>query len=306
MTGNMKRKVVRHGPSTMTVSLPTSFVVKNNIKAGSTIDMEEKGSSLIINTQKEDKPMSIEIDVKDNNKIGVRYITSLYRKGYDEITLVYEDPNYINRIERCISEDILGFEIITQTKRSCTIKDVAGVKLEEYDAVLRRTWLILLSMAEDVTNAFEKKDKSIANNIIIVDKRINKFTNFCIRVLNKRGHQKYHNIPVYYRFLRSMEELADDYKFLIKYYSEGNLEVSKDFLVLMKSINSYLKLFYESFYKPSDKSLEYLLVETQKTNDRINLYYKKKNEQLLTAILFEINDKLRSLISSIIEMNVEG
>ncbi len=44
----MKRKVSLHGPSTLTVSLPSKWVKKYCIKKGDELDIEEKNSTLII------------------------------------------------------------------------------------------------------------------------------------------------------------------------------------------------------------------------------------------------------------------
>jgi len=300
----MKRNVVKHGPSTLTISIPAKWVRANNLKPGSVLDVEEKGSRLIISTKKLEDFETLDVDIKNNKKTGVRYINCSNRKGCDELTLKFEDSSYIKRIEQCLSEDILGFEIVKQTKNSCVIKDIPGTKFEEFDVLLERIWILIISISEDVLSALEDKDKSQWDSIASIDKRINKFTNFCIRILNKKGHPRYKNIPIYYRFLRGLEELSDFYKYLLVYYTKKDIKVSKEFLELLEKNNEHLKMFYKLFYKPKDEETEILLVETREMYTKIFEYSGKNKDNILIPLLFSINDKIRSLLSSIIELNI--
>ena len=164
--------------------------------------------------------------------------------------------------------------------------------------------MIILNLCKDIESSIYNKEKDTCDSIIAIDKRINKFTNFCIRVLNKRGHPKYKNIPIYYRFLRGLEELADDYKYMILDYSECKGEPSKEYFFILSKLNTNIDLFYKSFYNPDDNKVEHLLIETNKLYSKIRIASKKNNALLMTS-LFEINDKIRTLISAIIEMNME-
>ena len=49
----MKRKVVLHGPSTLTISLPYSWIRKFNIKKGQELNVEECGKELVIKIEEE-------------------------------------------------------------------------------------------------------------------------------------------------------------------------------------------------------------------------------------------------------------
>jgi len=300
----MKRSIVKHGPSTLTISLPAKWVRENNLNSGSLLDVEEKGPRLIINTKKNYEFITLNLDIKENIRTCVRYINAAHRKGCDELILNYSDPSYLKRIEQCLADEILGYEIVKQGKNFCVIKDITGTKMEEFDTLLERIWIIIIAISEDVLEALKNKDKTTVDNIITLDKRINKFTNFSMRILNKRGHLKYKNIPVYYDLLRELEELADQYKYLLEYYSKKDIKTSREYLELLTKINEFLRLFYKSFYKPKDEDIENLLVETKKMYEKIADYSEKSNEKILITFLFTINDRIRSLLSSIVEMNI--
>ena len=44
----MKRKIVKHGPISLTVSLPSKWVKKRNLKAGDEVEVEEHNNGLFI------------------------------------------------------------------------------------------------------------------------------------------------------------------------------------------------------------------------------------------------------------------
>jgi len=300
----MKRNVVRHGPSTLTVSLPASWVKKQNLSPKTIVDVEEKGNQLIIRTKKEDEFLRLEVDLKNNKRVGTRYINSAHRKGVDELVLFYQDPSYLKRIEQCLADEILGYEIVKQGKNFCVIKDIPGTKFEEFNVLFERIWIIIVSISEDVLEALKNKDRKTADNITALDKRVNKFTNFCMRILNKRGHPDYKNISIYYDLLRELEEISDQYKYLIEYYSKKNIKVSAEYIRLLERNNESLKLFYKCFYKPKDEDLEFLLIETKKMYEEVANYADKNSERILTTFLFSINDKIRSLLSNITELRI--
>lgn len=300
----MKRSIVKHGPATLTISLPAKWIRTNNLNPGDELELEEKGDRLLVSCVKGEEFLTLKEDISINYLTGTRYINAAHRKGCDELTLNYQDPSYIKKIEQCLNDEVLGYEIVNQGKEFCTIKDIPGTKFEEFETLLERIWIILVSISEEVIEALEKKDSSMLDSIISSDKRINKFTNFCIRILNKRSHPKYRNIPIYYGFLKELEELADYYKFLLNYQVKFNINVSKEFLTLLEEVNDYLKRFRKVFYKPKDSEIESLFVDSKKMYDQIAEYSKGCNEQILITFLFCINDKIRSLLPSIIEMNI--
>jgi phosphate uptake regulator len=300
----MKRSIVRHGPSTLTMSLPAKWVKENNLKEGANLDVEEKGSQLVVSTKKGDEFSSFEVDIKDNYKTGLRYISSANRKGCDELILRYSKQSYLKRIERCLSEDVLGYEIVRQGKQFCAIRDIPGTKAEEFDTLLERIWSIIITISEDVLVALSKDDKDALYGITAMDKRVNKFSNFCIRILNKRGHKTYKNIPVLYRFLRGLEEVSDQYKYILMHYSDINTKVDKKYLEFLKKSNGILRSFRKVFYKPKDEDVEKLLKDTLAMFNDVNKYMFVGKEKILIVYLFNINDKIRNLISSVVEMNI--
>ena len=105
----MKRKIVQHGSSSLTVSLPFSWAQKHGLSKGDEIEVEERGHSLIIHSKDKPTLSKATFVIDDKNKFLRRYIISLYKQGYDEIEICSEDGMPMEKIEDVLNE-VLGFE----------------------------------------------------------------------------------------------------------------------------------------------------------------------------------------------------
>ena len=108
----IKRKVVLHGDSTLTISLPARWAKKFNIKKGDELNVEENEREIRITNDKEITLDKKQFSVGNLRRLGISYITSLYRSGYDEIHLDYNNNDYIETIHDVLSNEITGFEIV--------------------------------------------------------------------------------------------------------------------------------------------------------------------------------------------------
>ncbi|MEW6295357.1 MAG: AbrB/MazE/SpoVT family DNA-binding domain-containing protein [Candidatus Diapherotrites archaeon] len=95
----MKRKVIRQGHNTFTVTIPIRWARQQGLSPGSEIDLVEKGNSLVINTDKVNNNGNTraEIDITGlPNKLLWRYISAVYRAGYDEIKINFDSTENNN------------------------------------------------------------------------------------------------------------------------------------------------------------------------------------------------------------------
>ena len=64
----MKRKIVQHGCSSLTITLPFPWVRKFNLKKGDELEVEEQGHTLLVSTQKD---TSADKKVVDTTEFGL-------------------------------------------------------------------------------------------------------------------------------------------------------------------------------------------------------------------------------------------
>jgi phosphate uptake regulator len=294
----MKRRVVLHGPSTLTVSLPSSWVKKFDVKKGDELDVEEQGNDLLISTDSTNFEKK-QIDVSNLRRVGKSCITASYRQGYDEIDFLFEDSSYIETVHDIISRDITGFEVIRQQKNSCVIKDLTGHNKDEFSAALRRIWLLILDMSGESLEIIKKNSSGNLKNIELVDSSINKFSNYCLRILIKKGRYDSKKTPPYYYFVKSLEELADKYKELCRFHSNNISEVDVELVDLFEQVNDYLNSVYGLFYKYNNEKIEEIFEETKVLCDKL---FNHNNQ--IAFFLFFITRDIRNLLPFLIEINM--
>ena len=145
----MLRKIVQHGPATLTLSLPSGWAKKWGIKKGAELEVEEFGKELRIKADKipttnEKK----ELALGNLNRAGKSYLTSAYRQGFDEISLSYDDPNFYLVIQKLVANDLIGFEVTERGLNNCIIKDLTGYNKNEFENSLNRIWFLVLEQDE--------------------------------------------------------------------------------------------------------------------------------------------------------------
>ncbi|MFA6462302.1 MAG: AbrB/MazE/SpoVT family DNA-binding domain-containing protein [Candidatus Woesearchaeota archaeon] len=143
----MKRKIVKHGEATLTISLPAKWVKKLNLKQGEELEVEEEKNKLIISRSLDQKERSITIKISpDSNRYVRSYIGRLYREGYTTIIAEYQDSKTITAIKSATS-NLMGAEIIKTEINKCTIKvfpvEDLEINIEEY---LRKMLMTLMTI----------------------------------------------------------------------------------------------------------------------------------------------------------------
>lgn len=264
----MKRKVMRIGPATLVVSLPSVWAKKFNIKKGEDIDVEERGRSLSISTEKQSSLDSAMLDVTKIQPLIFRAIGILYKLGYHKMILKYEEgtKKYKNMVytEYELIRKALKLDTgvdISEMKKTKSGNYIIGIERalvepREFNNTLNQAFLHLNFLAEETLNAIEKKDKTIISHISMADDMVNQTTNFCLRVLNRKGHDDFKKTPFIYGIIEGIEQIGDLHRLAYLYFCyRKSLKVSSDCLNLYKEVNSFVNGFYSLYRKFDIKSL---------------------------------------------------
>jgi phosphate uptake regulator len=280
----MKRKVIQLAGKTLVISLPSKWAHKYNIKKGDSLEVEEAESKLVIGSTSELVRDKTQIDITNLKKALVwRYITAAYIKGNDELEIVYNNPKAIEIIQQIIPT-LVGFVIIKEGKNYCIAKDLSGTTTTEFENVLRRTFLLLTSMAEDGLTAITKNNKDVLLNIRYRDYNINSFVNYCLRYLNKKGYKDFIKTPILYSIIRNLEFLGDDYSKMYEEIANSNIKINKENIKIIHKVNEMLRIFYELFYKFEKEKMIDLLNKKVELKEEINTLIKKKSPETKISI----------------------
>lgn len=248
----IKRSVIQIANSTHLVSLPRDWVKRLNIKKGEQLEVEDNGNHILITTDKGFGIKKTEINISGLNDMIKDILYALYKLGYEEVKLNYNEPDLTETIQKVLQNEMIGFEVIEQRHGHCIIKAVAGGFEKEFDNMFRRTFLLLKSMAGDLLKCMEEGDMSPVGSIKLLEVNNNKYTAFCRRIIQKKGYKDTRKSIVMYMIVEEIEKVADEYKYLCDYFldTEGKAikNIRKDTLELFKKLNEYLEKVYNAYY----------------------------------------------------------
>ena len=268
----MKRKVVKLGPATLVVSLPSKWTRDFNVSAGDEVEIEEKNSDLLIRTAKGFNTEREIIDLSPYDFLLKRIIAAKYLKGSDEIEVKVDSLEKSRLVQKRV-DDMIGVEIIEQGKNRLLLKDIGATVNENIDNILRRVLYLLHSISDETLNAIKHKETKL-DYLKDMELNINKFTEYCTRLLNKKGYVDSRKTAQYYCIVFLLEQLGDDYKQFISFINENKFIFDKPLMDLYISINSYHKNFEKLFLKYTLEDAIKLAKERDDIINKINLKLK--------------------------------
>jgi phosphate uptake regulator len=331
----MKRKIIKQGHNTLTITLPNEWAKRFNLKPGDELNITEKEDCLSISAQKNEEISRAEIDISEMDIPTIwKYFMAVYREGYDEVKVifkpwdVYESPyKFIaaqavdikyekNPIQRTSVETIqdltsrfIGFEVMEHHKNYCIIRDMGDISTKEFDSSFRRVFLLLLQMGEEIVETIKNNNTETVQHTHDIDINVDKFHDYCVRVLNKTGFKNVKKGHLMFSTLYLLEMLGDELKTIAHHLLEDIKDKKMNNLyeiaeMTLQQIRNYYDIFY-NFNKSK-------VIEMSKQDMEIHFYlpklYKKGTKKRLSDDELEIINHFRritNIINALIELRVE-
>ena len=274
----MKRKIIKQGHNTLTLTLPNAWVKKLNLKGGDEIDIVECENSLLINAKENSAPKHFEIDIRNFSvPLLWRYFQGAYRSGCDEIKIYfdpakreYEDAYhyYTSQFEYArlgekippkpaiamiqeVTNRFIGVDVVETGKNYCLVKEMAEVTVKEFENSLRRIFLSILQIFDRIMESIEKNQintPSLCKEIHTMDLTIDKLVDYCARILSKiSGQIPDRKKPTIFSSLFILELLGDEFKYIGKHIALSKKPI-KDILKMTKMIKEHFELYYRLYY----------------------------------------------------------
>lgn len=271
----MKRRIIKQGHNTLTITLPSKWTKRLNLTPGGEVELTEKENGLFISSDKNSVVKKTEIDVSGLDIPSIwKYLMGVYREGYDEVLVKFDPNESLGSPYKFFSEHKLdlkygrepekkstleffhevmnrfvGFEIFEHGKDYVIIREISSPTAKEFDNSLRRVFLLAEQMSEETSEALKTNNPSILKHIHDVDTNLDKFHDYCIRILNKIGTLETKKSNLYFATLFFLELIGDEYKnishHLLFDFKNQNF---KEIIGVSESIREQLGLYYKLFY----------------------------------------------------------
>lgn len=302
----MRRKLVKQGRNALTVTLPAEWTAKYGMKAGDDVEVEEKGSSIIFNSQGMQEEGNISINTKKFAKMLNRIVGATYKAGYDKVEFLYDEPDEVSIIQEVIGKTCIGFEITEQTKNKIEVRTLLKTDPKEFEVVLRRCFLTLISIGEDSLKAIKAEDEKEMQKVILRDVEVNKYSDFCRRIINKGTNLNYKRLAPLYAVVEQLEKIGDMYKDCVKVALSEKIRLGKETEHLYNEVNKYLMEMYHLFYSFDVKKMDDFIINKERIDLEfsMNLQNIRKEESRIFFSLNYLANSIYDLNGSIATLNI--
>jgi phosphate uptake regulator len=168
------RKIQKVGYSTITVSLPSEWVKKNNLSAGDVVFLEtDKDGALRVMPSRlaqreEAEEYVINSDNCDEQGMLERIIVGSYMLGRDVIRITSAtrmEKEHIDEVRRIVRK-LIGLGILEETPKNILLQCSVDPAKFKMDMFIRRLSLIGSTILSEATQAFLEGDESLAKEAI--------------------------------------------------------------------------------------------------------------------------------------------
>jgi len=151
-----------------------------------------------------------------------------------------------------VVDRFLNIAIIKTGKDYCIIREMGEVTTKEFDTALRRIFLIIFQMFDriiEVINEGDHGDSSICKELHTIDLNVDKFVDYCCRIMNKIETSFSNNKKsLLFSTLFILELVGDEFKYIGKHLAVSKKPL-KDAIPLIENIRKHFEIYYELFYK---------------------------------------------------------
>ncbi|MBN1385759.1 hypothetical protein JW968_02150 [Candidatus Woesearchaeota archaeon] len=252
----MKRKLIRQGIGGTTLYIPKKWIDSKGLHPGDEVDIEERDGELVITkaSRKAWKKTSLKLR-KDDVRLVRSLLGSLYRRGYDEISIAYDDECIYKAVQQNVA-NLMGFEITDQEPKSCTVKSIMEHEELDIDKKLLKMCQIVRTILEITRKDFEKGGMGNLDTVRDIADNQRKFREYCHRAVVKNrlyGDKGYGYIGL----MRTLEKLTHHYYHLYEQLSACG-RPRKEFVVLLRRFEDFFDLFRASIFRIDVNSFQEL------------------------------------------------
>ncbi len=253
----LKRRLVQHGPSTLTISLPSDWAKEHDLRRGDELAVVKTDRGLLLSTNKSPKFDQRRIKVTGLVALIPRAIAAMYKRGYDDIVVEYAKPRELEQIHEILAKSCSGFEIVEETEGEVRIRNVSEPSHEEFRALFRRIFFFLASIAGEGLQAAKTHDKEAYHKLVLRDQNVNKLTDFCRRLVHKRKQREYESDMALYHVIEQLEKIADRYGAINTHLQRSRRKPGEHAVAMYTRANtlvrSYEKLFFDFDLQRADQ-----------------------------------------------------
>ncbi len=215
----VRRKLIKQGDNALTLTVPAKWTSLNSLKAGDEVEVIEEDNQIIlqkVGTKHKIKQISITLKT-DSFQASRSIIGGLYRGGYDEIMVKFDDYSALKTLQKVI-ENLYGLEIVDISKNSCLIKSLYQEEITKLSSHIKKMIYNIKTIKEVLMDDFNKNSFNSGEEILQLRNNVLKQRDLIARVINKQRLLDNQNFP-FYLIAFNLWQIAKNYRYMYNYFS---------------------------------------------------------------------------------------
>jgi len=185
------RRVQLTGGSSYIITLPKNWITSFHIKKNDPLAIHIQSDGTLLLTPKMTQEHLQKIKEFNVSRIPkptylLQQLIGAYIAGYTSIKITSPTrlPIAVQNIIRSFTQLAIGPEVIEETEKSVVLKDLLNPTEMPFDQTIKRMYVIVKRMHEDVLRAMTEKDKTLAADVISRDNDVDRLHWFVARQYN--------------------------------------------------------------------------------------------------------------------------
>ncbi len=293
------RKIFKSGKGSYILTLPKTWVMKNGLKEGDTVHVEEMREKLVVVAKRSLKSAYVDLEDLSFDKT-VRRVVAYYLANYDVLRLKVNTDEQ-RRAVALAADMLVGMEIMEDTGGEMELMTHLFRPEVEVEKILEKLSNVCLSMLFDfIKMSSENFDRKIASSIAFRENEVDRFYLFVLRIA---GNSKF-----FRAFARTIERIADH----VELMTGSLMELNKNYdeLSICRNVYEIFRDAVMAFLKLDIKIAEDVLERALETRQSIadlqkNLLKYSKGEIIHLKTIFDGLNRILAYSSDIAESVVD-
>jgi phosphate uptake regulator len=175
------RRVQMTGGSSYIITLPKEWIKSLNIKKNDSVGLLTQSNGTLLITPKLDREQIQKIKEFDVNNITnqdflLRRLIGAYIAGYNSIEIKSSTrmTPAVKMTVRKFTQTTIGQEIVEESDTNIIIKDLLNPTEMPFDRTIKRMYIIVKGMHEDIMTAIQRNDKKLTEDVLLRDNEVDR------------------------------------------------------------------------------------------------------------------------------------
>jgi phosphate uptake regulator len=235
------------------ISLPSKWIQANKLDKGDEIELEEKNNILTVSLNPTAKTKETEITLHSTTESAMRTIlTNVYREGYDKVKVNLPNKEALKTVEKLVSMQLLGFEVIKKTEKTCFIENITEPSKDQFENIFSKMILNIEELFDLSKSALEGGKYE---GFIQTEEKIKQFDNFCRRIISKESVERE---DLQLAFHQELVHAQRNLYYLLLFMSKNKTKAGKPELEMLEECKKMFNMLKETYYTRNMETIEKL------------------------------------------------